>query len=101
MVAFEEIAEQYVTATGDTAGVKTVNGAVVLDCWQDSAVRVSILWRGVPHPKLIQAYSCKEAEMSASTTGRRTNGGWLQPAEAIPTIVLRAPLQRLVWGEMH
>jgi len=48
MVAFEEIAEQYVTATGDTAGVKTVNGAVVLDCWQDSAVRVSI-WRGVPH----------------------------------------------------
>ena len=35
MVAFEEIAEQYVTATGDTAGVKTVNGAVVLDCWQD------------------------------------------------------------------
>lgn len=40
MVAFEEIAEQYVTATGDTAGVKTVNGSVVLDCWQDSAVRV-------------------------------------------------------------
>ena len=35
MVGFTEIADQYLAATGDSAGVKTVGGQLVLDCWQD------------------------------------------------------------------
>ena len=35
MKTYPEIAEMYLAATGDSAGVKTVNGKVVLNCWQD------------------------------------------------------------------
>lgn len=35
MKTYPEIAETYLAATGDSAGVKTVNGKVVLNCWQD------------------------------------------------------------------
>lgn len=35
MVGYKEIATMYLAATADADGVETVNGELVLKCWQD------------------------------------------------------------------
>ena len=43
-VGYPEIAQQYLAATGDSDGVKTENGALVLQCWQETPQKMCAAW---------------------------------------------------------